>query len=1254
MPINEQYKSFIIDKTVLEGGEFESGYYLRVVQSDNHSKVISNINIQTYFIDNTPSIDIKSFLADPENNITIILRHVAVGGLFTEEEISPNDLTYSKTTLTKSDAVECEGKYENRKIIILSYGINVGNQAYASTSISFVLDYKRPISIEPTYTDNNILYLNGEETWGYDASLIDFESVKVNYNDGTYYVDNQPNVRIQKYEVIHSSQDIFNSYGVIEQEEGKNLFMSYIAYNNELVNEAHSVELIYEYPLNILPDTIASLEFTEEPNSIVKAHRLNDYKEQFELTATDASGAEHVVMFDFLWGNDYLLQDLTSVQVVVGGETYEVPYTKSLTAAEIDTVYLLDQFKSTYELEESFDFSELRFEVAYKGTNYRTVSTFWGGNDGFTMSFEGLSNEEDFNGTSSLQDLGIDLNDSGKYMTISVSSSIAAQPFTVTNVINILQVTDIIRLEIKTPYTDYKVGDKFLKEEDTTQVTITYINENDETKQLTVKLNSGYSKIVVEPSKDEKFFKVEMNKKIRVTNTISSAFAEYLINVSAKVTSDDTAILNCYVEYYDEYEAPNGETYKPADEKGLLVIFTEEGEAIGWIEKINNKDINAKVVLFDNYLPEIDGSSNIEITYPYYGSNTPEDINNCHFGVLFGANNAKNRLFLSGNPNVGNADWHSSEPNYTDYEVVGIKSNGNFTYFSDASVMYYGETDNDIVGYEVVSNDKLLVLKNESDKEKTVYFRNPTVVKALNAAGQEELGISGESLYQEEFSLTKGNNSVAGVSPKTIVNFNGDTLFLDKNNQIVGLDVAGIIGDNQRYANTRSKYIDGLLQKVDLSDSILWTNNSYLFLTIKDIGLLATNFKTYNSDTKQYEWFLLTSENPTTFLEKDNVIYFANDKGRLFRYNKNYEDVKKIYSDLTLNYSSENGYLVVSDSVIKEILDTKYIDDYGNEKYWDFYFKPLTHENDDYKEKIFYHVAYMSNLSSDENAEIYIDNENNCMCVKESSLALTENTVYCLNSYFDGRQETSAIAYSGNPSIAFGRKIKVEQLVFDGDTTYFEKYKMYQLINEEWHEIDLGLLQAAELCCCVETNEVYVAGLYDRKSQTPYDEANYLVLSNSEGKIVKLVQYGDQEANQLFKAELRSYRNVEAFYITAPFVLGGLDLYKTVYSYTITNDTGIPSELEVAYASNKLPLVEMKKMSYISLTKENMGINLGNLNFAKIDLDKTVVPRTYTMHRVLPRQKFMCFAFRNYNNTNAVLSSMSVTYTVPFPSYGGD
>ena len=116
--------------------------------------------------------------------------------------------------------------------------------------------------------------------------------------------------------------------------------------------------------------------------------------------------------------------------------------------------------------------------------------------------------------------------------------------------------------------------------------------------------------------------------------------------------------------------------------------------------------------------------------------------------------------------------------------------------------------------------------------------------------------------------------------------------------------------------------------------------------------------------------------------------------------------------------------------------------------------------------------------------------------------------------------------------------------------------------------------------------------------------------------------------------------------------MGSLDYFKTIWSWTLTNDTGIPSELEVAYANNKIPFETMRTLAKIS--KDQLGMDFNELNFQKVDLQKNVVPRTYTTQRILSQLKFICFGFRNFNNTNSILSSMSIIYTIPYPSYGGD
>ena len=77
-------------------------------------------------------------------------------------------------------------------------------------------------------------------------------------------------------------------------------------------------------------------------------------------------------------------------------------------------------------------------------------------------------------------------------------------------------------------------------------------------------------------------------------------------------------------------------------------------------------------------------------------------------------------------------------------------------------------------------------------------------------------------------------------------------------------------------------------------------------------------------------------------------------------------------------------------------------------------------------------------------------------------------------------------------------------------------------------------------------------------------------------------------------------------------------------------------------------------MTLAKISVDKMSFSLASMNFVKVDFDKNLTPRTYTSSRILPQQKFICFGFKNYNNTNSVLSSMSIIYSVPTQSYSGD
>jgi hypothetical protein len=77
---------------------------------------------------------------------------------------------------------------------------------------------------------------------------------------------------------------------------------------------------------------------------------------------------------------------------------------------------------------------------------------------------------------------------------------------------------------------------------------------------------------------------------------------------------------------------------------------------------------------------------------------------------------------------------------------------------------------------------------------------------------------------------------------------------------------------------------------------------------------------------------------------------------------------------------------------------------------------------------------------------------------------------------------------------------------------------------------------------------------------------------------------------------------------------------------------------------------------YSTVAKDGQEIDFEGLSFNRFDLDKDSnrVPRTYTMERRLDQIKFISFGFKNYEDSNSVLSSMEIQYTLPYGSYGND
>lgn len=1146
-----------------------------------------------------------------------------------------------------------------------------------------VLTGTKIYTVTISYTDD-IKATQQTLTNTFDVSITRFEAKNIEItgnNDTIHYWDN--NVDVFHY----PSGLIFNrvySDGTIEEITNLSTLQFYrdstltnrLVIGSSIIKESDGSRIyVYDpttqvsgyYIIEFDVDTIQNVSLTNDVDFTL-GNRFNSIRSLLNIQVLYASGVIGTIEEYTFKNNNYILEE-TDLIIVIDETEYTLDSAKAnFIKPNIESLTLdTSKFPLTYNnISDSIDASTLIVTVNYENADYKEVCHFKNGeiiesdneflivcNDMPTYQFDGSQDLELEMGEYFEKKLSLDVTVRNRFDNTNITNA------TVALSISVIEITEITGISLVKIYTDYYVNESFLNENDTTEVQIFYKDSTGVQKKLQIKLNSDFSALNIFPLKGTKFNTVTNSRTIKITSATNyNVCCEYTISVSSKYNYSATTTHDLVSIYQGVYKTPNGETITDKyllvsrlDDEGysntkinsngerILVEnkIIDEVKVFGYLDDVFDETKNARVILFEDYIAPVEGTNNITVKFPCYVEGNADIINKCRFGILFGNNNAKNRLFVSGNKDIPNCDWHSGQvdSNYLEDESM---INGNFGYFEDTSYCYYGETDNAIVGYDIVSNDKLLVLKNKSDKETTVYFRTPTLVQAIDAAGTTMTGIDGETLYQEEFPLIKGNNSIAAISSKGIVNFNGDSLFLSDDNNMVGLDLTGIIGDNQRYANSRSIYIDEDLKKYDMNKSWLWSNNKDLYLVLND-KIFVTHYEAKGEN--QYEWWVMNIKDIQSILEVNNCRYLANSNGQLFKVSNDYDDVDKIFvgqgGSLLVTEGSDNDEVVVSQDVINKLEDNV-----------SYTFKIIPTENEDIS-YMYYQIATISNVKNG-TFDFYVNKDNNCLellgyvsgetnynIINEITNLVSESKYIYLN-HVDNENEIAAFPDSSLKT--YYKKYYLKRYYSDSEILSYDCYKLIDAITNE--EVDISLLYRASIC--YKLDEEYEVVNIEKSA------CSFKLKYNN--KIINLTRYADQDISRSFKAEIKRYKPVEAYFITKPFTMGSLDYFKTIWSWTLTNDTSIPSELEIAIANNKIPFDSMRTLA--SISKDKFSFDLNDFDFRKVDLQKNIVPRTYTNQRIISQLKFVCFGFRNFNNTNSVLSSMSIIYTIPFPSYGGD
>lgn len=611
---------------------------------------------------------------------------------------------------------------------------------------------------------------------------------------------------------------------------------------------------------------------------------------------------------------------------------------------------------------------------------------------------------------------------------------------------------------------------------------------------------------------------------------------------------------------------------------------------------IDDRGTGSSIIqLFKHYKPIVEGKDNIFVTYMDKRENESYLINNCKFGVLFGAGNYRNRLFISGNSFFPNTDFHSSQRNiYASDEDIDLLDNQDYTYFSALDYCNYGTSNSSVMGYQLMGDGSLLVIKEKIDTEPSVYFRHGGYAKKDINLGNESITID-----VEDYPMTPGNIGEGLIIKNGIFNLNNDIVFLSKNG-VYGISStisSSVLASNYQYAYSRSRLINKELLKYDISKTVCCLFDNKLFITIpnkdESITFVADGRYPYKlSDSidneYEYEWFVLKNINAKNYFVINNQLYFSNEKGLFYwdLYSNSYKDIK--YAR-TIN----DGTIMITDDHIITI-------------------------NQEFEKK-------------------YIDNTT---LIKFNKQYLAKLMFIPINAHkdHDGYYEVEVIY---NQFMASKSGLKC---TFGNDNNYITCYLEINPFNNHKFKfyLDENMTQEytfnrAEFIYYYLDNENYFYRL---------DKENQVILGDND----EIIHF--QISTMNLDASFESYELIPCYYVTKSFNFGQSTYSKILKTLTITNDSELYSKVNFAISTKDEITLNKEiikiKSNYLSGTK---GLDDLYENIFKADLTSKTFASSFTKDFLL-KFNYIQFIFYNNNDENCVINNLYVLYTYGFKRKG--
>ena len=289
------------------------------------------------------------------------------------------------------------------------------------------------------------------------------------------------------------------------------------------------------------------------------------------------------------------------------------------------------------------------------------------------------------------------------------------------------------------------------------------------------------------------------------------------------------------------------------------------------------------LVLFDPFEPPNEAKENIIVTYKNFNQENINDINKCTFGTLFNAQGGQ-FLFLSGNPDKPNYDWHS------DYSLeTAVKTMSDFTYFPETGYTAIGSHNEKNIGYTILGDGSMAIHKEATTKKDILYIRTSYLGNALGPLGEPVTDIYGNAMKEVFFTINQSAVGEGMIARNTSDNLLGDNLFLSRNG-VFGLALSQNITSSERYALDRSWLINGkLTQEENLKNATAIAFDNRYYLAVNGNCYVAdARFKNYIStdmpDTFSYEWWFWDNIPARLFFVINNELYFGTEQGQICKF----------------------------------------------------------------------------------------------------------------------------------------------------------------------------------------------------------------------------------------------------------------------------------------------------------------------------------------------------------------------------------